>query len=72
MGADNCEGLQKVIMMKCIQLDTRKPEMSRIYLVFASMLKILDGTIEVFTLGYVRSTFHLEFMRRRLKYLLRK
>ena len=56
--------------MKCIRLDTRKPDMGRAMLIFSSLLKILDGTIEVFTLGYVRSSFCLEFMRRRLKCLL--
>ena len=56
--------------MKCIRLDTRKPDMGRVMLIFASLLKILDGTIEVLTLGYVRSSFCLVFMKKRLKYLL--
>ena len=56
--------------MKCIRIDTRKPDMGRTMLVFASALKILDGLIEVFTLGYVRSSFCLVFMRKRLKYML--
>ena len=58
--------------MKCIRLDTRKPDMGRVMLIFASLLKILDGTIEVLTLGYVRSSFCLVFMKKRLKYLLRR
>lgn len=58
--------------MKCLHIDTSKPSMERAYLVFSSMLKVLDGTIEVLTLGYVRSSFCLVFMRKRLKYLLKR
>ena len=46
--------------------------MGRVMLIFASLLKILDGTIEVLTLGYVRSSFCLVFMKKMLKYLLRR